>query len=468
MAAQNTIRWDRFGNPFDTYNNLDSMAAEVDANIQRREKREQDAEAKKLRNLELGAIKAKNIKSLMIPSDTQFQGLNEYAQGISRNLVDNYSSLVSQLEKGQIDTNYFAKESAKIQSQVPQVKTMITGIEDLAGKYAAGLAQGTLSMANSPEHEQFFQAVINNKGKFGMDDNNVLTYFGKTADGEDFSIPANGLDKMPQPLEKVVSFVELTNPIISNLQKPRAQMINGREVMQSVPLGSKLYQQSIDAGFDAFLKEKGNDGLRSLAADHAGYTREQIEKDLNTGFYEAPNGETYTSKLEYDMDQLYQQTAQDNYVNQELVAHKQRAYDLQLKQLEQRNIQAANQMYQMRTETERFNYGQAKTLEKYPAPTRENLTSWGGLDPKGKRKVVKVNKGDSYGDGYKAKEDMFFIVQGDDGKVIPNEIIDGDPNVLAKWLSTGIFGIPEHYTNFQYKLKESPLKKLSNFFTGKK
>ena len=338
---------------------------------------------------------------------------------------------------------------------------MITGIEDLAGKYAAGLAQGTLSMANSPEHEQFFQAVINNKGKFGMDDNNVLTYFGKTADGEDFSIPANGLDKMPQPLEKVVSFVELTNPIISNLQTPRAQMVNGREVMQSVPLGSKLYQQSIDAGFDAFLKEKGNDGLRSLAADHAGYTREQIEKDLNTGFYEAPNGETYTSKLEYDMDQLYQQTAQDNYVNQELVSHKQRTYDLQMKQLQQRNAEAASQMHQMKTQTERRDYGNMKALERLPAPTRENiLTSAWASNPGGKIAVTQ------------AKDGRFALYNKDNGEaiqVIADEILD-DPKKLAEYLSRAIYGIPLYMTpNFNYKsAPTSPLNKLTNFFKRKK
>ena len=456
MAVRSTIRWDRFGNPFDTYNNLDNMAANVDADNLRRQKQEQDREAKRLRDLELGAIKAKNIQSLMIPSETQFQGLNEYAQGISRNLVDNYSSLVSQLEKGQIDTNFFAKESAKIQGQVPQVKSMISGIETLAGKYAAGLAQGTLSMANSPEHEQFFQAVINNKGKFGMDNNNVLTFFGKTKDGEDFSIPANGLDKMPQPLEKVVSFTELTNPIISNLQKPRAQMVNGREVMQSVPLGSKLYQQNIDAGFDAFLKEKGNDGLRSLAADHAGYTREEIERDLNTGFYEAPNGETYTSKLEYDMDQLYQQTAEDNYVSQQLVSHKQRAYDLQIKNLEARNAQAASTAMQNRTKEERINYGNMRALEQLAAPTKDSIlnTAWGR---NGGMSVAKDDDGE-----------YFVVKNGKAVQKIDASILD-DSQKLAKYLSQAIYGIPLYMTpTFKYTTPPSPLNRLTKFFTGKK
>ena len=232
MAVKSTIRWDRFGNPFDTYTNLDNMAANVDADMARRKKEEQDKETKKLRDLELGAIKAKNIQSLMISSDTEFEPLDAYAQNMTREMVDKYSSLVSQLEKGKIDTNFFAKESAKIQSQVPQVKDLIKGVETTAGKYAAGLAQGTLSMANSPEQERFYKAIINNRGKFGMDENNILTYYGQT-DGdppEDFSIPANRMNKMPQPMEKVVSFVELTNPIISALQTPVDQMIEGRAV----------------------------------------------------------------------------------------------------------------------------------------------------------------------------------------------------------------------------------------------
>ena len=231
---------------------------------------------------------------------------------------------------------------------------------------------------------------------------------------------------------------------------------SGREVMQSVPLGSKLYQQNIDAGFDAFLKEKGNDGLRSLAADHAGYTREEIERDLNTGFYEAPNGETYTSKLEYDMDQLYQQTAEDNYVSQQLVSHKQRAYDLQIKNLQARNAQAASTAMQNRTKEERVNYGNMRALEQLPPPTKESIlnTSWG------RNKDMSIAKRD---DG-----EYVVVKNGKAVQRIDQSILD-DSQKLAKYLSQAIYGIPLYMTpTFKYATPPTPLNRLTKFFTGKK
>ena len=465
MAVRSTIRWDRFGNPFDTYANLDNMAATADVNIARAKKEQQDEETKRLRDLELGAIKAKNIQSLMISSNTEFQPLDAYAQDMTREMVDKYSSLVSELEKGKIDTNFFFFLSAKIQGQVPQVKDLIKGIETTAGKYAAGLAQGTLSMANSPEQEQFYKAIINNRGKFGMDENNILTYYGQT-DGdppEDFSIPANRMDRMPQPMEKVVSFVELTNPIISDLQTPVDQIVDGRAVKRSVPLGGKLYQQKIDAGFDAFIREKGNDGLRSLAADHAGYTREEIEKDLNSGFYEAPDGIEYTSKLEYDMDQLYQQTAEDNYVSQEVQNFQQKSYDLQLSNANKRNALQAEQLARGTTLKQQSEYRTSKTLQTFEAPdlnNPESLRKWGRNAQQGKS-IVKTKDGK-----------FALVVTNSSGKrnaseLIPEEIIN-NPTELAKYLSQNVHGLPIYQLpKFNYK-RTTPINRLAKFFTGKK
>jgi len=222
-------------NPYDTYVSLDSAAKDIDADIERGIKNQERAEQKRLREMQLAEIKSKNMQGLMVSSETEFAPLQSYMQDMSRNLVDKYSGLVSQLEKGEIDSTYFAAESAKLQGQVPQVKGMVDAISATAGMYSEGLAQGTLSGAIPKDQEMYFQAILNNKGSFGIDDNNVLVFQGETADGEPFSIPANKLNQMPQPIGKVDDFQSLVLPTVQALMKPEERSINGRVVMSSIP-----------------------------------------------------------------------------------------------------------------------------------------------------------------------------------------------------------------------------------------
>ena len=150
-------------NPYDTYVSLDSAAKDIDANIERGQKTQERAEQKALREMQLAEIKSKKMAGLMVSSETEFEPLQSYMQDMSRNLVDKYSGLVSQLEKGEIDSTYFAAESAKLQGQVPQVKQMVDAISGTAGMYSEGLAQGTLSGAIPRDQEMYFQAILDNR-----------------------------------------------------------------------------------------------------------------------------------------------------------------------------------------------------------------------------------------------------------------------------------------------------------------
>ncbi len=54
----------------------------------------------------------------------------------------------------------------------------------------------------------YFQAILDNRGSFGVDENNVLVFEGETAGDPPvpFSIPANKLNQMPQPIGKLMTF----------------------------------------------------------------------------------------------------------------------------------------------------------------------------------------------------------------------------------------------------------------------
>lgn len=479
MAVKSSIdsQFNPGQNPYDTYVSLDSAAQSIDADIARSQLIQERAEQKRLREMQLADIKSKNMAGLMMSSETEYQPLQSYMQDMSRNLVDKYSGLVSQLEKGEIDSTYFAAESAKLQGQVPQVKQMVDAISGTAGAYAEGLAQGTLSGAIPKDQEMYFQAILDNRGSFGIDENNVLVFEGETADGEPFSIPANKLNQMPQPIGKVDDFQALVLPTVNTLMQPSERSIGGRVVMSSVPgptpenpAGSQEWQNGIAASFDAFLDTYKENGLKSLAIDHAGYSMEEMNDALNSGSYEGPDGEQYSSRLEYEMEKLYTQKANENYEVKQYESFQQLTAERQQRQLtiseanaQTSRMNAINAQNQGRTQTERENIQTANYLaQNEPPPTIENIQNWG----KGSRPTY---KGRRIGE----KDGKYFVVEGTGknatavGAPIDQATLN-DPNALAQYLSVNLYGIPGYNTNFNYEISEGPLNKLAKFFKLKK
>lgn len=460
-------------NPYDTYLSLDGAAQSIDADIERGRKNQARDEQKRLREMQLADIKSKNMAGLMVSSETQYEPLQSYMQDMSRNLVDKYSGLVSQLEKGEIDSTYFAAESAKLQGQVPQVKKMVDAISGTAGQYSEGLAQGTLSGAIPKDQEMYFQAILDNKGSFGIDENNILVFQGETADGEPFSIPANKLNQMPQPIGKVDDFQALVLPTVNTLMQPSERSIGGRVVMSSVPgptpdnpAGSQEWQNGIAASFDTFLKTYKENGLKSLAVDHAGYSMEEMNDALNSGSYEGPDGEQYSSRLEYEMEKMYTQKANENYEVKQYESFQQLTAERQQRQLtiSEANAQTARINSQTNTnrggtEGERYQRSTGKGLSESQAPSRDNIESWGATSLNKTGRSVKTNPKDGK---------VHIIDKGKSIGVIPESYLDGNPNELARYISAKVFGVSNDYTNFNYKTSKGPLNKLAKFFKREK
>tara|TARA_B110000046_G_C12989332_1_gene397130 strand:- start:129 stop:1556 length:1428 start_codon:yes stop_codon:yes gene_type:complete len=460
-------------NPYDTYVSLDSAAKDIDADIERGIKNQERAEQTRLREMQLAEIKSKNMQGLMVSSETEFAPLQSYMQDMSRNLVDKYSSLVSQLEKGEIDSTYFAAESAKLQGQVPQVKGMVDAISATAGMYSEGLAQGTLSGAIPKDQEMYFQAILNNKGSFGMDDNNVLVFQGETADGTPFSIPANKLNQMPQPIGKVEDFQALVLPTVETLMKPEERNVGGRVVNASVigpsadnPAGSQEWQNGIAASFDTFLETYKENGLKSLAVDHSGYTIEEMNDALNSGMYEGDDGEEYSSRLEYEMEKKFTQIASENYVykesenfNQLQADSRRKTQQIQAMNAETSRMNAQTNINRGGTEGERYQRSTGRGLSETQAPSRDNIETWGATSLNKTGRSVKTNPKDGK---------VHIIDKGKSVGIVPESYLNGDPNELAKFLSTKVFGISNDYTNFNYEVSKGPLNKLAKFFKRKK
>ena len=172
---------------------MDRAARQIDTDRETRRKIQQDAEQKELRDYTYGKLKSEQMSKLVVSSESKHEGVQNYLQHMSGQLVDRQSDLINMYQDDKIDSTQFAAETAKLQAQVPQIKGFITQLDTGLGIYSSGLAQQSLSKAMSKEDDYLWKAITDGQGEFGMDDNNVLVYHGKTENGDPFSFPANKL-----------------------------------------------------------------------------------------------------------------------------------------------------------------------------------------------------------------------------------------------------------------------------------
>jgi len=419
---------------------LDKAARELDTNRENQRKLQEDLEQKKLRDYTFGKLKADQMSKLMVSSESQHQGVQDYLQMMGGQLVDRQSDLINMYQAGNLDSTQFAAESAKLQAQVPQIKGFVTQLDAGLGLYSTGLAQKNLSKAMNPDDDALWRAITDGKGEFKMDDNNILVYQGKTENGDDFSFPANKLNQMPMPFLEVNSFKENTLPIAIKLATPvETKLPDGTWTKQSMGIDDPRFKETIRASFDTFLDNNGGElALRSLAADHAGYTRERINTLLHTGEFEGPDGESYANQLEYEMEQDWLAATGQQYQNYVTSQFNAQMENQRLQQ--QKNqialINAQTQRNVGRTGKEREAYRAVSFLKQLPPPTLKDSNKW--LEGTGWRVITQ--KGKSY------------LIQGRNQdtavELTPEQI--NDPNRLAQVFAGKAYNVSPDLLQFNY------------------
>ena len=324
-----------------------------------------------IRNYRLGMLKADQMNTLKIDSNSGYSSVDNYFREAGSQLADEASRLTALLSKNEITSDEFASKYSTIQNQVEQLKPFAAGITSMMQNYQSDLANGTLSAANKGMYEDFYQAVSEDKGNLFLDENGILTYQGKTdgPDGsEEFSIPINQLQKVPQPIKKVDSFESLTKDTAKILSTPveRFDPATGRTTMESPSpnLNNQEYNTGIRTAFDEFLKQQGNNGLKSLAVDHLGMDIDEMEGKINSGAFvprdedfsqeEIANGfgdmigERFSSQLEFEMEKQFIKTAMQQSQYTQLQSKMQAELDLRRRQVD---IQAQNAARQQQKTT---------------------------------------------------------------------------------------------------------------------
>ena len=324
-----------------------------------------------IRNYRLGMLKADQMNTLKIDSNSGYSSVDNYFREAGSQLADEASRLTALLSKNEITSDEFASKYSTIQNQVEQLKPFAAGITSMMQNYQSDLANGTLSAANKGMYEDFYQAVSEDKGNLFLDENGILTYQGKTdgPDGsEEFSIPINQLQKVPQPIKKVDSFESLTKDTAKILSTPveRFDPATGRTTMESPSpnLNNQEYNTGIRTAFDEFLKQQGNNGLKSLAVDHLGMDIDEMEGKINSGAFvprdedfsqeEIANGfgdmigERFSSQLEFEMEKQFIKTAMQQSQYTQLQSKMQAELDLRRRQID---IQAQNAARQQQKAT---------------------------------------------------------------------------------------------------------------------
>ena len=176
MAIKGGINYGMLDKAMTDWNGIymDRAARQIDLDIEAGYKKRQEAEQRKMRDMQYAQLKADQMNKLVVSSESPHKTAQDYAQMMSHHLVDRQASLVDKLEAGDIDSTQFAAESAKISGQVPQIKGFITQFDTGLGIYTSGLAQKSLSAAMSPQDDSLWKAIADGAGEFAMDENCLL------------------------------------------------------------------------------------------------------------------------------------------------------------------------------------------------------------------------------------------------------------------------------------------------------
>ncbi len=464
--------------PFD----YSAVADDIDESIKVGRERRRQNELDKRRRASFGFMQAEYSKGLMIPSDSGFSAIDDYAATVSRGLADRGSQLVTDLENNKISSAEFGRLYGTLQNQVGQIKPMLEALQTNFTTYATDNAQGVLSGANDQENEDFFQAGIEGRGKLEVDENGIVVFTGTTKNNKPFSIPANQLSKMPRPIKKVDSFESLTKPIADALGTPTEQEIvdpvtgqpTGQFNMSSIPadLNNTEFSKTVRSSFDNFVNENKMDGLKSLAVDYGGFTYDEMEEMANSGQFipgeedftaaeienipgilEEMNGENFANKLEFEMEKLWIARTMDQTVDKQIAHWKQKEYNLQIAKIAAADRANVARMNQAKSLTERDRNVNLQFINQLPAPTKTNLSSWNLNAPTGNSIIEDEGK--------------FYLVNksGEELALIPESVMN-NPNQLANVMAVRMYGVPAGMTSFNYApiKKAGPIKKVREFF----
>ena len=307
-------------NPYYNYLQLggwDEAQTEIANQRAQQAKARQDALQEQLSNLQLAELKTKQQEGLIVPANTGYNNIDIAIQGASRQLVDQAGALTAQLKNGEIDTDQYATDLAIIRSQVPAINTFKENLTGNLQGYTEALQNGQISHAMGAEARDFYGTLLGDSGQLqlGATPEGNVALVGFTNGGEEVSIPVQGSGQMPKPILKQPAPFELLKDPLKTLQ-------DQKEFWDEDAVDFSKGQ------LDNILNQGGEGALKSLAADHYGYSLEQIEDLENTP------AEGYSSALEQQIEEKWVQTANTMFLNDQLKAREQREFQLQQQRIE--------------------------------------------------------------------------------------------------------------------------------------
>ena len=302
-------------NPYYNYLQLggwDEAQNEIAAQREQQAKARQSALQEQLSNLQLAELKTKQQEGLIVPANTGYNNIDIAIQGASRQLVDQAGALTAKLKNGEIDTDQYATDLAIIRSQVPAINTFKENLTGNLQGYTEALQNGQISHAMGAEARDFYGTLLGDSGQLqlGATPEGNVALVGFTNGGEEVSIPVQGSGQMPKPILKQPAPYELLKDPIKQLQ-------------QQAEFWGPDAQDFAKGQLDNVLTSGGEGALKSLAADHYGYSLEKIEELENTP------AEGYSSELERQIEDRWVKSAETMFVNDQINAEQARQFQLQ-------------------------------------------------------------------------------------------------------------------------------------------
>lgn len=306
----------------------DEIGSSVDEAIaQQREARdraiedERKARMDEMQQMQLAQLKANQYEALSVPGDTSIPSADQYLQQASRDLIDMQSNYVNQLKNGEIDTDEFARLSAQVKTQVPQLQATKQALTDFQANYSTLLQEDKLSESNSDLPGKLYNAITTGDMQITPNpETGEMMIVG--ADGE-LNMPLSQVGRLPKPTPKQPELSQLVQPTVA-AQDYTTDTFNPESVRAQL--------DSMLAGGD-LQSEKT---LKAIAVDSLGMTLEEANALMNE---ELPEADNYgnTNRLEQKVEMAMINEARQQFEAQAYKA-KEDQLDLKLKEARLRNL----------------------------------------------------------------------------------------------------------------------------------
>lgn len=262
----------------------------------------------------MATLKRKEYQGLQIPADGEYEDIDARYQQAARQIPDAWADIVAKGVSGEFSAEQVAMGQANLTKQVGDLKNLKANVTAERDQVMGMIKNGEVSSFNTVEEVDYATTLLlpNNGLKIETDGRNMYLK-GKTAsNGDDINIALSKYGQHPQLTKKAAD--------------PRAAIKGINKIAYDRDQATSVDNADlVDSWKDSYANltdQLGEKGSKGLAMDWMDFSREEVEElsngntnNVEGGYKPEGSDTTYSSELDFLMEEKYLQMGQDTFLN---------------------------------------------------------------------------------------------------------------------------------------------------------